>query len=252
MNHLFIIGAQRSGSTYLYHLLNTHPQVLMAQPVRPEPKYFLTDALYAKGREFYENTYFNSYSNETRYLGEKSTSYIESETVAQRIRQFYPDARIVMILRDPVQRAWSNYSFSVQHGLEPLGFEAALAAEPDRLCHAAFSPSVNPYAYRRRGHYIDYVNNYLKVFDVNQLCILIFEEIACNLVEVQTLYRWLNIEDSFIPPSLGKVINPSNNENETPISAFRDLVSGYWQSLEKLENQLGRQINIWRRHWETL
>ncbi|TKB26121.1 sulfotransferase [Desulfopila sp. IMCC35006] len=252
MNHLFIIGAQRSGSTYLYHLLNTHPHVLMAQPVQPEPKFFLNDKLYAKGREFYEAAYFNSWTNETRYLGEKGTSYIETETVAQRIREFYPNARILMILRDPVQRAWSNYRFSVQHGLEPLDFKTALVAESDRLKHAAFNTSVNPYAYRRRGHYIDYIKTYLNIFDANQVCILILEEIAGNLKGVQALYRWLNIDDSFNPPTLGEIINPTNVKGEAPIKALRDLASGYQQSQEMLESYLGRRIEMWRRHWETL
>jgi len=127
MKNLFIIGAQRSGSTYLYKVLNCHPEVSMAQPVRPEPKFFLNELLVSKGKKFYEETYFSSHKLGARYFGEKSTSYIESTDAAMRIKKYYPDARILIILRDPVLRAYSNYRFSVVNKLEPLSFEQALA-----------------------------------------------------------------------------------------------------------------------------
>lgn len=252
MNHLFIVGAQRSGSTYLYHVLSDHPQVAMAEPVRPEPKFFMNDEMFAMGRAYYESAYFFYNAKETRYLGEKSTSYIESQMVAKRIRDFYPDARILLVLRDPVQRAWSNYRFSVQYGMEPLCFEAALAAEHERLCDTSIATSVNPYAYCRRGHYIDYIEDYLKVFGADQLCILIFEEIVGNLSAVQSLYRWLGIDDTFFPTSLGGVFNHANTVGETPSAVFRSLALSYHQSLERLENYLCRPIDVWRSHWEGL
>ncbi len=252
MNHLFIVGAQRSGSTYLYHLLDSHPQVEMAKPIFPEPKFFLRDELYAKGKCFYENAYFPDKKPGVRYLGEKSTSYIESLAAAKRIINFYPDARILMILRDPIVRAWSNYRFSSQNGIELLNFADALAAESDRLADASFVTSVNPYAYRSRGHYINYIQSYLTVFGADRLCILIFEEIVGNLVGVQNLYCWLGIDDNFIPDSLGEVFNPASERGEIPSAAFHNLALGYRQSIDRLENYLGRPIDIWRRHWESL
>ena len=252
MNHLFIVGAQRSGSTYLYHLLDSHPDVSMAKPVRPEPKFFLSDDLYCRGRRFYEETYFNAFSERTRYLGEKSTSYIESPVAARRIRDFYPDARILMILRDPVQRAWSNYRFSVQHGLESLSFQAALAAEQERLSCNRFSTSVNPYAYRRRGHYIHSIKDYLTVFSADQLRILIFEELVGNLGLSQGLYRWLGIDSSFVPATLDQVVNAGPAEEKLPAVVVRDLALGYGKSIAELEEYLGRPIAMWRNSWESL
>lgn len=252
MNQLFIIGAQRSGSTYLYHILDEHPEIAMSRPVRPEPKFFLNDQLYAKGRAYYEDTYFSGHSEETRYLGEKSTSYIESVVVANRIHQFYPNARILMILRDPVIRAYSNYRFSVAHQLDELTFEDALKAEPVRLAEASFSTSVNPYAYCKRGHYIDYIEAYLKIFDRSQLEILIFEEFVNNLENVQCLYRWLGIDDRFKPASLDKVYNPTVQKEQNHSKALQALALGYRESLTRLENLLGNRIESWRRHWDGL
>ncbi|MDP1665875.1 MAG: sulfotransferase [Methylobacter sp.] len=252
MNHLFITGAQRSGSTYLYHILDEHPKISMSRPVRPEPKFFLDDQLYAKGHAYYENAYFSGHSKETRYLGEKSTSYIESVVAANRIHQFYPNARILMILRDPVIRAYSNYRFSAAHQLEDLTFEDALKAEPIRLADASFSTSVNPYAYCKRGHYIDYIETYLTIFDRSQLEILIFEELVCKPESVQRLYRWLGVDDDFKPDSFGKIYNPTVQKEQDHSKTFRSLALGYRESLEQLENLLGHRIETWRRHWDKL
>lgn len=252
MNHLFIVGAQRAGSTYLYHLLDEHPEIAMSRPVRPEPKFFLNDQLYAKGRAYYEDTYFSGHTEATRYLGEKSTSYIESVDAANRIHQFYPDARILMILRNPVIRAYSNYKFSVAHQIEKLSFEDALQAEPARLTEASFSTSVNPFAYCQRGHYIDYIEAYLKIFDRSQLEILIFEDLVGKSENVQRLYRWLGIDDSFKPASLNKVVNALSQKDEDHSKAFSTLALGYQDSLARLESLLSYKVETWRQHWAEL
>lgn len=248
MKNLFIVGAQRSGSTYLYKILDDHPQVSMAHPVRPEPKFFMNEQLVARGKDFYEGSYFSDRKGGGLYLGEKSTSYIESLEAARRIHAFYPDARILMILRDPVSRAYSNYRFSVAHQLEELTFRAALDAEVDRCKSATFSTSVTPYAYRARGHYIDYINEYLKVFDAGQICVLIFEEFVSNLASVHSLYRWLEIDESFVPSLLHQVFNPATVEKEDQGEVFRDLALGYRDSISCLENFLGRRVEAWREH----
>src|SRR5690606_13316093 len=112
---LFIVGAQRCGTTYLYKLLDEHPEVEMAKPARPEPKFFLKDGS-ENQRDHYINTYFSNQN--TLLLGEKSTSYIESRRAAERIATCFPDAIIIFLLRNPVSRAISNYWMSVDNELE--------------------------------------------------------------------------------------------------------------------------------------
>lgn len=252
MKHLFIVGAQRSGTTYLYQMLDSHPQVAMAQPVRPEPKFFLNEQLVAKGRDYYESNYFRERGEKIHYLGEKSTSYIESIEAAQRIRSFFPDARILMILRDPVLRAYSNYRFSVAHQLEELKFTEALKAEDERLKIAKFTTSVTPFAYCKRGLYIDYIKAYRNVFDDSQLRILILEEFANDLASVQSLYHWLGIDDSFEPESLGQTFNLGAVKQEEQYDSFKRLALGYQRSIVELENYLGRTINVWREYHEQI
>lgn len=252
MKNLFIIGAQRSGSTYLYKLLDDHPEVSMAHPVRPEPKFFLSEQCVARGREYYEQTYFCDRKDGTIYLGEKSTSYIESRESARRIKDVYSDARILVVLRDPVSRAYSNYRFSVAHGLEKMTFLQALRAEPERLDEAKFSTSVSPFAYRKRGNYIDYIETYLEIFNSSQVRVLIFEELVNSPQEVQALYQWLGVTSSFLPPSLHRIFNPATAPEMEQKTAFYDLAMGYQSSIERLERLLGRQIAAWSEHHQQI
>jgi hypothetical protein len=73
-DHFVIIGAQRCGTTFLSHLLDEHPDVEMAKPFRPEPKFFLDEEQFARGLDYYDRRFFTE--DRTRVRGEKSTSYI--------------------------------------------------------------------------------------------------------------------------------------------------------------------------------
>jgi hypothetical protein len=114
-NQFFIVGAQRSGTTYLYNILDEHPEICMAQPVKPEPKYFLNKKLLDINIDEYYKMYY--YENKKiKIYGEKSTSYYENEEVAKSIALTFPLTKIIFILANPVDRAISNYKFSVQNG----------------------------------------------------------------------------------------------------------------------------------------
>ena len=127
----FIAGAQRSSTTYLYHVLSKSSQVCMATPLQPEPKFFLKEDLYERGLDYYLKTYYEN--PEADLLIEKSTSYMESVIPARRIYQAFPTAKILFNLRNRIERAISHYKFSCFHGLETLSFEDALKKEEERI-----------------------------------------------------------------------------------------------------------------------
>ena len=249
MEILFIVGAQRSGTTYLYTMLDSHPQILMARPIRPEPKYFLRDSTYKRNSAYYESLYYESRRKEHLYIGEKSTSYIESNVAAERIKSMYPEAKILIMLRNPVTRTYSNYRFSVENGIETLSFFDAIMAEQERLENSDFNTSVNPYAYQRRGHYILYINQYLKYFSRDQLYIIIYEEFICNINSIQRLYKWLGVNQSHIPKSYKKKINSSQssyNEDSDHSKTLGLLKDQFAQSNMLLEKYIERDISIWK------
>nr|MBA2530380.1 sulfotransferase [Euzebyales bacterium] len=155
--HLLVIGAQRCGTSYLHRVLDEHPQVEMARPARPEPKFFSDPERYARGLTWYVRTFFGP-GDGVRLRGDKSTSYLESPAAAQRAAAVLGDAHVVAMLRDPLARAVSNWRFSTANKLEDRPLEQALAdnLEAPRAWDAA-ATSVSPYAYLERGHYIDYL-----------------------------------------------------------------------------------------------
>ncbi len=241
-----MIGAQRSGSSYLYQLLDEHPEVSMAHPLRPEPKFFMNFDEIAKGKKYYEEIFFSKYKPTSVYFGEKSTSYIESRDAAKRISNFYPEAKILIILRNPARRAYSNYLFSVENGIENLSFRDALDLEKKRL-KQHFATSVCPYSYQTRGVYINYIEMYLQFFNADQIKVILLEELVADLTVIQSVYDWLGIDGKFTPMSINKVINQSESKfyNLDP-NVLLDLSLCYEESNAKLENFLGRKINCWK------
>ena len=113
----FLIGgAPRAGTTWLYALLDRHPSIYMAKPLKPEPKFFLVDQLYEKGLEYYARTWFAD-AGAAPLAGEKSTDYLESAAAAERIARDLPRVKLVFVLREPVDRAHSNFLWTKMNGL---------------------------------------------------------------------------------------------------------------------------------------
>lgn len=247
-DHFFIAGAQRSGSTYLYHICAEHPQIEMAQPVKPEPKFFITDTLFERGLEYYKQQYFKG-KDGARVSGEKSTSYIETEIAAKRISQCIPSAKIIFILRDPIERAISNYWFSVKNGLEILPIDQAFMTEENRLQNYDIGRiSVSPFAYLKRGRYIEYVEMYEKYFREDQIYILLYEQLVRSSQCLQDLYSFLNVDSEYVPQILNTVVN-SNDEkpdSKLDVSLVRYLQQYFEEPNARLSKRLKISLDVWQ------
>lgn len=132
--NFFIVGAAKCGTTSLYHYLQQHPQVFM--PHVKEPHHFSRLQPRPEAAAFYRSVddpaaYERLFSGAATYaaIGEASTSYLTDPDAAARIRAFNPDSRIIVMLRDPVERAYSHYLNNVRDGLETADFATALRDE---------------------------------------------------------------------------------------------------------------------------
>ena len=247
--HFFIVGAQRSGTTYLYHLLAEHPEIEMAAPLRPEPKFFLIDGLFERGLDYYKSQFYKGKPG-AWLRGEKSTSYIESERVAERIAAAFPDARLIFLLRDPIERAISNYWFSVQNGIETLPMDDAFMKEDerrDRYDHEKISAS--PFAYLQRGRYINYIEMYARHAPLERMKIILLEELVESARVLRHLYEFLGVATEFAPSSLGEVINEGEKGESALSPALRQYLVDYFaESNARLAARLGVDLGKW---WGT-
>lgn len=243
----FIVGAQRCGTSYLHTVLDEHPEIEMAKPLAPEPKFFLRGDFASLKRSDYESRYFGHKPGATRW-GEKSTSYMEYETAARRIAGWYGDAQLIFMLRHPAERAFSNYHFSRRNGLEDLPMSVAFAEEDRRRdSYDRGKLSASPFAYLKRGHYMNDIRAYERHFGRSQLILLIQEELVGDAGRIQDLYGTLGVKREFVPPSLRAVINSESAVGEHPSPEVRDRLAGIFaESIAELEDYMGREITAWR------
>lgn len=234
-DHLIVIGAQRSGSTWLYELLDSHPSIYMSRPKRPEPKYFLNENC---SRVDYIKEVFGDAPRNERYFGEKSTSYYEHAHVAERIDTCLPSVKLIVILRNPVDRAISNYKFSVENGLETRSLKDVFIYEvPPPLFDG--DVSVNPFTYLERGHYAQLLTPFIEKFG-NRLFVMVLEE-AMGDPAHSGLWDFLQLN----PSSDGSMAVNSTDPMEIQ-SEVKESLQGYYQPhIDALEKLLGRSLDVW-------
>lgn len=180
-----IIGAQKAGTTYLYHLLCQHPDVEPA--VEKEVQYF--SVRFGKGLDWYKSHFPASEGDDGRRIvtGEASPYYIYHPHAARRAAEAIPQAKIIALLRNPVDRAYSDYQHKVREGREPLeSFVEAIEAEPKRLRgerermlsdESYVGKPYRRYSYLSRGVYVDQLTEWSKHFSRDQLLVLKSEDL---------------------------------------------------------------------------
>jgi hypothetical protein len=194
--NFFIIGAAKAGTTSLYEYIKNHPEIYLSNV--KEPHYFCNDALYEKGLDYYVDTYF---SGAERYpaRGEATPHYLYYEKAARRMAEALPRThqKFIVVLRNPVQRAYSLYWNMVAEGHESLSFEDAVAAESSRLNDASTHHFGRVrHQYVDSGMYARQIRTYFKYFDPSQFLILFLEDLVDNHDEViRGVYRFIGVSD---------------------------------------------------------
>lgn len=183
------VGAQKSGTSWAYACLYEHPEI--CAPIK-EIHFFSRDR-FSKGLEWYEGHFARCKPHAV--CGEFSTSYLYSMDAPLRIHASYPEAKIIAILRNPVTRAISQYGNAIKAGeiSETMSFETYMKTEPSVL---------------EQGLYAKQLKRYYSHFDQSHMCIMIYEDIKKDpKTFMQTIYRFLNVDQNFIPSMLGDSIN---------------------------------------------
>ena len=177
-----ILGAQKAGTTALYAYLRWHPQI--TGPSFKEVSFF--DRHYARGERWYRA---HLPIRRSGIVGEASPSYLFHPLAPERVARMLPRARLIALLRNPVDRAFSHYQHEVALGREELSFEDALAREGDRMDGeldrmlrdpSYFSYPWWNYTYAARGRYAEQLERWFAVFPRDQLLVLFTDELAAD------------------------------------------------------------------------
>jgi sulfotransferase family protein len=178
-----ILGAQKAGTTALYAYLRRHPQI--TGPSWKEVSFF--DRHWARGESWYRGNFPNLARTRGKLVGEASPSYVFHPLAPQRVRELVPQARLVVLVRNPVDRALSHHNHEVALGREPLSFEEALDAEEERLRGEVERMTADPryfsrewwsHTYKARGRYAEQLERWLEVFPRERLLVLSSDELG--------------------------------------------------------------------------
>ena len=207
MPNFLIIGAAKAGTTSLYKYLEMHPQVYMS-PIK-EPRFFavyeenldfqgpgdLTRYYLVKDLETYR-ALFDEVTDEIA-IGEASTWYLYLPKAAERIKQHIPDVKLIAILREPVARAYSHFWHSIRENIEPItDFTQAMEAEAERI----ENNWSQHWHYRQRGFYYAQLNYYYDLFEPKQIKVCLYDDLVSDpITMMQDIYRFLGVDDTFIP-----------------------------------------------------
>jgi hypothetical protein len=267
--NFLIIGAARCGTTWMAKNLRLHPEIYM--PSKKEIHFFDRD--YDQGWSYYESFFPKARCASRKAIGEATPAYLYLPQVAGLIRSALPNVKIIVALRDPVERAYSHYWNLVAEALDDgvnkkLEFEEKLKLTPRLI---------------EEGFYDERLKVYYDLFPRENICVVLFEEMVSDPeTHFSNIYKFLGVSEDFRSPLLGVRINsaasklgrsklldlmskalyrivriPALAERIDTINAIpppqmdpstrRQLQQTYAQSIANLETMLDRDLSLWNR-----
>jgi hypothetical protein len=297
-----VIGAQKAGTTALHRYLSRHPEIYTA-PAK-ETNFFALegerldfrgprDMEVLKGSGFVTTiTELSEYERQfagvrgERAVGEVCPLYLYSERAAERIKRHVPEVRLIAVLRDPAERAYSSFLMLRRSGREPLeDFAAALEAE-DRRVAGGWEYA---WHYRRAGYYHEQLSRYYALFDPAQIRVYLYEDLDRDASgTLRDIFGFLGVDENhavdtserynvsgvprsrmlhelvmrpnrfkaalrpLLPARVRKRISAGVRRRNMERPALdpeirRDLVAGYREDILRLEELIGRDLSGWLR-----
>ena len=223
------IGAAKSGTTSLYDILRQHSEVFI--PSFKEPHFFDIPSVYQNGLKWYEKTYFKGVKNE-KCIGDFSPTYLFDEHASQRIiNDLGTDTKFIIILRNPVDRAYSHYLHSLRDAHENLSFREALSFEKSRVTQNDYLSYLR-LSYVGQGMYHQMLLRYFKLFPKENFLIINFEQEFVNQREntIDKIYNFLELTKEDIAINLSS--NKASKAKSIWLKKFMKK-TGWWRVVLK-------------------
>ena len=196
----FIVGAPKAGTTSLYHYLNEHPEIDMSSQKEPD---FFSDISLQKQKLYYKKKRIDTFKKyyalfqgeDIRLRGEASVSYLFYEDVPQRIIKYNAHAKIIIMLRNPIERAFSHYLMDYRLGLISESFETIIQNQLKSSRYNLFYQQ-----YILVSEYAPQVKRYLAAFPKENIHFIYYEDFKEHTAAiVNNVFLFLGIDDSFKP-----------------------------------------------------
>src|SRR3954463_11128850 len=196
----FVIGGtQKGGTSALDHFFRQHPEICMPTDLK-EVHFFDREEMFQNGKPAYEKYHAHFRPGpQQRMIGEASPIYMYWNNAAYRIWSYNPDMKWILILRNPVDRAYSAWNMERRRGADILSFADAVGRETER-CREALPLQHRVFSYIDRGFYAAQVRRLFNIFDRAKCHVILNEDLQgkheATLTEV---LKFLGVDDSFHP-----------------------------------------------------
>lgn len=236
------VGAQKSGTTTLYCILKQHPDIFMAKC--KEIHFFDNDNNYSKGVSWYKNTHFNN-TGEAKAIGEITPAYMFLDHIPQNIlKDLGGNIKFIFMLRNPVDRSYSNYKMELGRGNEAESFSRAIELENERIVKSQGMKKT--YGYIQRGFYARQIRNYLKYFPKENMIFIIFEEFIKDPSRLsKKIFDFLGVR-SDIEIDYNIKANASNSAQPMDSQLKNKLSELYKDDIKDLESIIEKKLDVWR------
>jgi Sulfotransferase domain len=187
-----VIGAHKSGTTTLFQYLRYHPQIFL--PPEKEIAFFSNESWYAKGWDKFAEEFFSQASADALW-GKVTPQYMAYSQVPERIRKEMPDVKLIALLRNPVDRAFSHYRMAVRTNSEKRAFREVISR-----CRTEDEPT----GYFALGEYGRILNSFRRYFPLDRLLILFTDDLELRPQFVlDSIARYLGLDESYTPKNMG-------------------------------------------------
>jgi tetratricopeptide (TPR) repeat protein len=245
MNHLdqlipvkkpnfLVIGTQKGGTTSLYYYLAQHPQIVPS--LIKEIDYW--SHKYERGLEWYLAHFLPQFKGQNFLTGEATPSYLDSQGVAERLYKVFPNIKLIILLRNPIDRAISHYYQWVSLKWESRSLQEAIQLEMNQSQNSFWN---QPNRYLARGVYLEFIKEWMAVFPREQILILKSEDFYENPAQVLTqIFQFLGLPDYSLPEYKPYNARSYPEVDDNIQNTLRDYFKPYNQALEDL---LGIKFN---------
>ncbi len=239
------VGAAKAATTSLHDILSQHPQIYL--PSAKEIHFFDMDENYNRGKGWYERIAFSGLKDE-KICGEFSPSYMFFDHVPERVLESYGDElKFIFIFRNPIDRAYSHHQMHYLRGAEELDFPMAVKAEPQRL-RIGNQHDQRRYSYISRGYYSRQVKNFLKLFPIDHMHFVLFEDfVKASDEAVKAVLHFLKVD--FMRLRTEMQSNPANRPKSRVVADIL-FKRTHWKELlkpvlpEKIRRKVKRKLKI--------